>query len=71
MSASKKTRKMGQNLSGKKINAMKKAEFKSKKRAKFKSKKDERDKRRKINGADDEMRGFWCLKTFLISRFLR
>lgn len=64
MSASKKTRKMRQNLNGKKINAMKKAEFKGKK--------DECDKKgRKINGADDEMRDFWCLKTFLISRFLR
>lgn len=71
MSASKKNAKNGAKFKRQKINAMKKAEFKSKKRAKFKSKKDERDKRRKINGADDEMRGFWCLKTFLISRFLR
>ena len=40
MSASKRKReKMGQNLNGKKINAMKKAEFKWQKRAEFKSKK--------------------------------
>lgn len=54
------------------MNAMKKAEFKNKKERNLSGKKNERDeKRRKINGADDEMWGFWCLKTFLISRFLR
>lgn len=56
----------------KKMNAIKKAEFKNKKKERnLRVKKDECDKRRKINGADDKMRGFWCLKTFLISRFLR
>lgn len=50
---------------------MKKAKFKGKKERNLRAKKDERDKKAKINGADDEMRGFWCLKTFLISRFLR
>lgn len=39
MSASKKTRKMRQNLNGKKINAMKRAEFKSKKERNLRAKK--------------------------------
>lgn len=63
--------KNGAKFKWQKINVMKKAEFKDKKERNLSGKKDERDKRRKINGADDEKRGFWCLKTFLISRFLR